>query len=254
MVGQRGRGSLVHQCDASTLLTSHPLSQALIEAQSKHGNSWSAIAKIIEGRSENSIKNRWNSQGMASLKKSRAIQMVPTASSSLSSSELVHRPKRTKHETIVPPRTVSSDNSVGDGLSPAASESSFSTSSTIGNNAADFLSLFDDDAGNRTVATDDHVPRPYIDQDKRLGSDDIGHDYQVPMLLPMHKLAMLPPKVIQQSHHVIADPYQSHAGLSINDQVTVLQYENERLQVEICALMAQEAAVNVSALPPGSKP
>jgi hypothetical protein len=33
----------------------------LVEAQSVLGNCWSRISKVIQGRSENSIKNRWNS-------------------------------------------------------------------------------------------------------------------------------------------------------------------------------------------------
>ena len=33
----------------------------LVEAQKQWGNAWTKIAKLIEGRSENAVKNRWNS-------------------------------------------------------------------------------------------------------------------------------------------------------------------------------------------------
>lgn len=35
--------------------------RVLVELQKKHGNAWSYIARCLPGRTENSVRNRWNS-------------------------------------------------------------------------------------------------------------------------------------------------------------------------------------------------
>lgn len=74
--------------------------QLLISLQAVMGNKWSEIARAFEGRSENSVKNRWNSKQRKSLAAERKLRtgselgvLVPRFLE-----ELGQKPSRTAHK------------------------------------------------------------------------------------------------------------------------------------------------------------
>lgn len=60
-VAEQVRDRFVNQIDPARQTTSWTVEEdkLLTELQSKHGNKWTYISKLMPGRSENAIKNRW---------------------------------------------------------------------------------------------------------------------------------------------------------------------------------------------------
>ena len=51
----------------------------LVEGQKRHGNAWATIAELLPGRSENAIKNRWNSATHSKMRHARGRSATGSA-------------------------------------------------------------------------------------------------------------------------------------------------------------------------------
>lgn len=67
---------------------------AIAAAHVQYGNKWSAIARLLRGRSDNAIKNRWNSALRSVRRRQMALARASSSSSSSEEAETVVMPSR----------------------------------------------------------------------------------------------------------------------------------------------------------------
>uniref|UniRef100_A0A0E0JUC8 Uncharacterized protein n=1 Tax=Oryza punctata TaxID=4537 RepID=A0A0E0JUC8_ORYPU len=92
--GRSGKSCRLRWCNQLSPAVQHrpftPQEDALLAAaHARHGNKWATIARLLPGRTDNSVKNHWNSNLRRCLRRQAKLKLAASASSTKSKEPLL---------------------------------------------------------------------------------------------------------------------------------------------------------------------